>query len=207
MRKAIASGGSKEIAIGFTVMAEGVKAYLLCSDPPERPANVEYTCLRELYLAFEAIFLGKLPIKNACGHDILVFDHHFFHLAAITVDGVERLYMRDEKQTILGLAEGFGNYDIGKSRAKHLRSVHITLSEPDEVWEDNPKARAKWTYVKEFASQPYQFSVALVAERSNENFIIFPVSGFPCKRSDVRKWRQGTLIYAKNNSKNTTAAG
>jgi hypothetical protein len=78
----------------------------------------------------------------------------------------------------------------------------MTFSDPDEVWEDNPKARAKWTYVKEFASEKYQFSVALVAERPEQGYIIVPVSGFPCTRGDVKKWRKGSLLY----SKNTTAA-
>ena len=182
---------------------ENVKAYLLCSNPPERPAGVEYPCMRDLYLAFEEIFLAKVPIKNACGHEILVFDHHFFHLAAVTVPAIDRLYMRDEKERILALTEGFGHYEVGRSRAKHMRSVHMTLSDPDEVWEDNPKARAKWTYVKEFASDKYQFSVALVAERPEQSYIIVPVSGFPCTRGDVKKWRKGNLLY----SKNTTAAG
>jgi hypothetical protein len=77
--------------------------------------------MRDLYLAFEEIFLAKVPIKNACGHEILVFDHHFFHLAAVTVPAIDRLYMRDEKERILGLTEGFGHYEVGRSRAKHMR--------------------------------------------------------------------------------------
>src|SRR5690242_4644601 len=112
---------------------EKLRPFLLCSDPPERPINVEYTCMRDLYLAFEEIFLASLPIRNACGHEILIFDHHFFHLAAVTVPDIDRLYMRDEKARILALTEGFGSYEVGRSRAKHLRSVHLTLKDPDEV--------------------------------------------------------------------------
>lgn len=182
---------------------EKLKTYLLSSNPPERPAAVEYTCMRGLYLAFEEIFLAKLPIKSNCGHEILVFDHHFFHLAAVTVPGIDRLYMRDEKERILGLTEGLGNYEVARSRARHLRSARMTFTDPDEVWEDNPRCRAKWTYVKEFANDKYQFSVALVAERPEQGYIVVPVSGFPCTRGDIKKWRRGNLLY----SKNTTAAG
>jgi hypothetical protein len=170
--------------------------HLINPHPPPRPANVNCTSMRELYLAFEEIFLGNSGcIQSACGHTIFVFDHHFFHMAAITVEGVGRLFMRDEKPKILGLDTGFGLYEVGEPRARHLRSAHLTICEPDEVWVENPKSRAKWVYVKEFDSKPYPFSVALVTERPEENSIIVPVSSFACKNGDIGKWRRGERIH------------
>jgi phage-Barnase-EndoU-ColicinE5/D-RelE like nuclease2 len=164
--------------------------------PPQRPKNVQCACMRDLYLAFEEIFLGSGGrIDSSCGHQILVFDHHFFHLAAVTVDGADRLFMKHEKEGILALTSGFGAYRIGESRSKHLRSAYLTLSEPDEVWEENPKSRSKWVYIKEFESSPYRFTIALVTDRPEEGSIIVPVSSFPCKRRDLKRWKQGKRIY------------
>lgn len=174
---------------------------------PKRPPNVEYASMCDLFLAFENLFLctGGI-IHSACGQDILSFDHHFFHMAAITVPGVEtKLLMSEEKQGILALTDGFGKFEIKEPRARHLSSAIITLTEPDEVWQNNPKSRAKWVYIKEWDSLPYCFSVALVTERPEENGIIVPVSSFPCKRSDAKKWRAGELIYSVD-SINTKAA-
>jgi hypothetical protein len=170
-----------------------------------RPAQVEYASISELFARFVDLFLGSGgAIVSPCGHRILVFDHHFFHLAAITVAGQIRLFMKDEKQTIIATTEGFGKYEVanGGSRAKHLSSARETLCTPDEVWENNPQVTAKWVYVKEWDSKPYPFSIVLVTDRPEEGGIIVPVSSFPCKRNDAKKWRGGTLIYPKN----TTAA-
>lgn len=173
--------------------------YIINPAAPQRPPNVEYTCMSGLFQAFEEIFLSSNgKIDSCCGHSVLTFDHHFFHLAAVTVSGVETLFMRDEKEKIRSLTDGFGLYEVDDPRARHLRSAYATLSSPDEVWENSPKVRVKWIYVKEFDSKPYQFSIALVTERPAEGNIIVPVSSFPCKKSDIKKWRSGTLIYPKN---------
>lgn len=171
-------------------------AFLINQNPPKRPPNVEYSSIRELYLAFEEIFLcNKGCIKSVCGHELLVFDHHFFHLAAVTIPGIERLFMKDERPRIMELEDGYGLYEIGEPRARHLRSAYVTICAPDEVWTKNPKSRAKWIYIKEFDSKPYPFSVALITEREEENNIIVPVSSFPCKKGDIKKWRKGERIH------------
>jgi hypothetical protein len=92
--------------------------------------------------------------------------------------------------------DGFSNYSIGHggSRAKNLRSAYETLTSPDEVWEDNPRTQSRWVYVKEYAAVPYPFSVALVTEREQEAIIV-PMTSFPCKKTDVKKWRNGKKIY------------
>ncbi|MGH9682173.1 MAG: hypothetical protein ACRD4S_00965 [Candidatus Acidiferrales bacterium] len=148
-------------------------------------------------MAFEEIFLRDgARLQSTCGHEILIFDHHFFHLAAVTVTGIERLFMKEEKGRILSTSSGFGLYEVGEPRVKHLRSAYATFAAPDEVWQDNPRAHhAKWVYVKEFSSQPYPFSIALVTQRVDEGNIIVPVSSFPCKRTDVKKWRKGQKVY------------
>src|ERR1700723_2474880 len=83
---------------------------------PSRPEVVVTTSMAELFAQFEAIFLGG-PIQSCCGHEILVFDHHFFHLASVTVSGVERLFMKQEKEKIQALTEGYGLYEVELPRA------------------------------------------------------------------------------------------
>jgi phage-Barnase-EndoU-ColicinE5/D-RelE like nuclease2 len=171
---------------------------LIHPNPPPRPDNVVYVSIRELYLQYEHIFLseGKSSIVAPCGHTIFIFDHHFFHLAAVSLPGKEKLFMRDEKEVILATTDGFSNYAIGHggSRAKNLRAAYETLATPDEVWANNPKTQSRWVYVKEYAAVPYPFSVALVTYREGEAIIV-PTTGFPCKKGDVRKWRMGNRIY------------
>jgi len=118
-------------------------------------------------------------------------------MASITAGGEgRRLFMKDEKQLILATGEGFAHYVVGHggSRAKHLQASRETLSSPDEIWEDNPKANSRWVYIKEYDAVPYPFSVALVTERTEESLIV-PVTSFPCKKQDVKKWRNGKRIY------------
>jgi phage-Barnase-EndoU-ColicinE5/D-RelE like nuclease2 len=165
-----------------------------------RPACCDFDSMASLYARYESIFLSDGGVINSpCGHEILVFDHHFFHLAAVVVEGCEKPTMPDHKAIITGLHEGFADYQLlhGGSRARNLPSTRITMEDPDEVWEDCPIARAKWVYVKEFDSKPYPFTVSLLTERPDENGIIVPVSSFPCNKRDVRRWRQGRLIYSR----------
>jgi hypothetical protein len=117
-------------------------------------------------------------------------------MASISASGKDRLFMRDEKKVILGTGVGFAQYILGHggSRARHLQAARETLCAPDEVWEDNPKANSRWVYIKEYDSVPYPFSIALVTERTEESIIV-PVSSFPCKKGDVKKWRNGRKIY------------
>jgi hypothetical protein len=106
--------------------------------------------------------------------------------------------MKAEKATILGTHVGFAHYEIieGGSRGRHLRSAYETLTDPDEVWEDNPRAKtAKWVYLREYDSKPYPFSVALIGDSHTRSTIIVPFSSFPVERRNIKKWRQGTRIH------------
>jgi len=107
--------------------------------------------------------------------------------------------MRDEKKRILETTDGFGDFIVGQngSRAKHLPSVYETLSAPDEVWEDNPKAKARWVYLKEYDSLPYPFSVVLVTERPEESLIV-PKTGFPVERRTSRNGGRARKSIPKN---------
>lgn len=183
--------------------ALGVVASRQCTS---RPPNIEFSSIRELYLAFVEIFLSQGTILNsACGHSISVYAHHFFHMCKISADGHQgKLLMQHERETILSIAEGTGKYIIGEngSRARHLCSARETIADPDEVWEENPNVDAQWVYLKEYECLPYRFSVALLTEETAGGVIV-PVSSFQCRKSDAnRKWRKGKRIY----SKNTTAA-
>jgi hypothetical protein len=171
---------------------------MTCAKLPTRPPKIDYDSISGLYQQYVEIFLieGRNPLVSPCGHEIVFFDHHFFHMAGITVAGKEKLFMREEKGRILETIDGFGEYRIGHggSRAKHFHSTYDTLASPAEIWEDNPKAKARWVYVKEYDSLPYQFSVVMVTTRPEASLIV-PVTGFPCKRKDVKKWRQGNRIH------------
>lgn len=167
---------------------------------PERPASVAFTSIRDLYLEFERIFLAgtKSLIASPCGHRIYCFEHHFFHLTGIIVDGVRKLSTRTEKATILGTHKGFAHYKIreGGRRGRHLQSAYETLANPDEVWQDNPKAKtAKWVYIKEYDSKPYPFSIALIGHSHTRSTVIVPFSSISIERTNIKKWRQGTRIY------------
>jgi hypothetical protein len=169
---------------------------------PNRPAHCHYDSISTLYAVFEQIFLAEGGrLQSACGHSILLFDHHFFHLAAINADGGRRLFMAEEKSEIQSTTSGFGKYILSHNgaRANNLPSAKDTMADPDEVWEQNPRAKsATWIYVKEYQSTPYAFTVAFLTVRPSEGNIIVPVSSFPCKRGDAKKWRCGKLVYQKH---------
>jgi hypothetical protein len=168
--------------------------------PPQRPDSVTYASIRELYLHFEDIFLAdkKSLVISPCQHRIYCFEHHFFHMAGVVVEGIAELSMPHERNTILGTNDGFAHYELreGGSRARHLRSARETLENPDEIWEANPRVvSAKWVYVKEYDSKPHAFSIALVGEWEANSTIIVPFSSFPCNKRNARKWRQSRMIY------------
>lgn len=167
---------------------------------PKRPPPVEYASISELFLRFSELFLDgtKSLICSPCGHKIYCFEHHFFHMAGIVVDGIEELTLPKERKTIQGTVEGFAHYELreGGSRARHLASARITLENPDEIWAGNPKVEsATWVYVKEFDSKPYAFSVVLVGLWEANSSIPVPFSAFPVRRKQAKKWRQGRRIY------------
>lgn len=170
------------------------------SGKPTRPPKVEYLSIREAYLQFEEIFLSgnKSLIVSPCGHKIYCFEHHFFHMAGVIVDGVNELSMPRERDTILKTTHGFAHYELreGGSRVRHLRSARETLENPDEIWADNPRVvSAKWVYIKSYESKPYAFSVALVGEWEANSTIVVPFSSFPCDARNIKKWRQSRRIY------------
>ena len=170
----------------------------------KRPDLLTYDSMRGLYLAFQELFLGEnttqTEIRSACGHDIRIFDHHFFHL--VKLDEASRpkpLLMRDEKAAILGLEEGFGTYTHDRQRAIYLRSAIMTLRDPDEVWEDDSLSSARWVYLKEFDSTPYNYTILLIGIRADGEYLV-PVTSFAGKPRDAKRWRRGR----KNLSLNTT---
>lgn len=173
---------------------------LIHPNPPPRPAPVVYASIRELYLHFEDIFVAgaRSLVVSPCNHRIYCFEHHFFHMAGVMVEGIDTLSMPDERDIILGTGGGFAHYELREkgSRARHLRSARETLESPDEIWVRNPRVTsAKWVYIKEYASKPYPFSVALVGEWETNSTIIVPFSSFPVEKRNAQKWRQAERIY------------
>jgi hypothetical protein len=169
---------------------------IICAVPPERPKSLECSSLRELYLSFADLFLrhGGI-IRTGCSHSINVFDHHFFHMAKVGRNGTTRLHMPDEKEKIMACGDDFGDFEVDIARAKYLPSALETFVDPHEVWRENPKAtNADWVYIREYDSKPYPFSIGLVTVREKSGLFV-PVSSFPCKRGDLKRWRQGVKEY------------
>jgi len=169
--------------------------------PPSRPAHLVFDSISSLFTAFEALRTGEgQVIHSPCGHKILLFDHHFFHLAGISRPPERQLSMPGERAEILTTVSGFGRYELahGGSRARNLGSTFLCMKMPDEVWVDNPvSVTAKWVYLKQFESKPYPYAVVLVGERPAENGIKVPFSGFECNANSLRKWRQGIRVYSR----------
>ena len=164
---------------------------------PARPNLLVFASVRELYLHFERIFLSGAAtthqITSSCGHTIMVFDHHFFHLVKLDDPTKPKpLKMASEKARILATANGFGPYVHDKQRAIYLESAMACLICPDEVWEDHTLTSAKWIYLKEFDAKPYSWTIALVSERPDGRV---PNTSFPAKERDARKWRRGSQIF------------
>jgi hypothetical protein len=167
--------------------------------PCKRPDFLEYASVRDLYLAFEGTFLSETgssaELISTCGHTIHVFDHHFFHLVKLDDPSKPKpLKMIDEKATILSTTHGFGSYTHEKQRAIYLRSALLTMLEPDEVWDDDRLKTARWIYIKEFDATPYSFTIMLIGFRGEDERRV-PVTSFPGKPRDARKWRRGMKIY------------
>lgn len=146
------------------------------------------------------IFLegNKSLIVCPFGHRIYCFEHHFFHMAGVVVEGIDKLTIPKERNTILGTEQGFAHYELrdSGSRANHLRSARETLEHPDEIWIENPRVTsATWVYVKEFDSKPYPFSIALVGKWEANSTIIVPLSSFAVEKKNAKKWRQSRRLY------------
>lgn len=109
--------------------------------------------------------------------------------------------MKEEKALLRAQTSGCGPYEYDRQRAIHLQAAKDTLQHPDEVYEVQLRS-ASHVFIKTYEELPYPFTVVLVARR--EGKLLVPVTSFPCRRRDVKKWRKGRLIYSKPT--NTTAA-
>jgi hypothetical protein len=160
--------------------------------------------LAELYSQFETIFLGGNEISSRiisdCGLTITVFDHNFFHIVKLSHPNKSKLFMREEKQLLRSQTVGFGLYAYDRNRALHLLAARDTIDHPDEVYEVELKT-ASHVFLRNYEERPYPFTVVLVARR--DGTLLVPVTSFPCRHRDVKKWRRGRLIYRR--PKNTTA--
>lgn len=162
----------------------------------KRPELLEFASVCELYKHFERIFLNgnaACNVVSACGHNLRIYDHHFFHFVKLDDPKKPRpLLMANEKPIILAITDGFGPYGYDRQRAIYLESAMLCLKRPDEVWEDVNLNSSRWVYLKHFDATPYSSTVLLVGER-DEGCV--PVTSFPAKRRDARKWRRGVKIY------------
>jgi hypothetical protein len=159
-----------------------------------RPPLLQIASVSELYQHFERLFLvGGGCFVSTCGHSIKAFDHHFFHMVKLDDPAKDKpLLMAGEKERILATTDGFGPYVYDKQRAIYLESAFICLTSPDEVWEDDALKSARWIYIKEFDASPYAFTILLIGERKSSRV---PITSFPAKKRDAKKWRKGVRIY------------
>jgi phage-Barnase-EndoU-ColicinE5/D-RelE like nuclease2 len=164
--------------------------------PSPRPELLEFSSVRELFLHFQRLFLNgnqSHQISSACGHTVKVFDHHFFHMVKLGHPQKPKpLLMSTEKSLILTTESGFGPYTYDRQRAIYMESAFRCLTTPDEVWEDTTLKSARWIYIKEFDAKPYCHTIFLVGRREEG---LVPVTSFPAKRRDARKWCRGVKIH------------
>jgi hypothetical protein len=170
-----------------------------------RPAALVFSSLAELYSHFESLFLSGKEVSNQLTSDsgltLTIFDHNFFHMVKLTRPNRQKLFMKEQKALLRAQTDGFGEYQYDRQRAIHLPAARQTLEHPDEVYEEALRS-ASYVFIKEYSEAPYPFTVVLTAKR--EGSLIVPVTSFPCRRRDIRKWRKGRLIYQR--PQNTTAA-
>ena len=178
---------------------------LLCESPPKRPPILQCSSISELLLHFEEMFLSEGGIiQSASGLKIQVLGDHFFHLV-----GINGLWsMPAERAEILATTDGMGKYEMGRngSRARRLWQARETMLDPDVVSEHSPHAHDRWVFVKEYDDLPNAFTVALVKEREGDGTII-PGTTFPCRKTDIKRWLEGTRIYTKNTASHRIVAG
>lgn len=172
---------------------------LICAAPPPRPALLKYGGVRELYLAFQEIFLcggdSFADVTSTCGHTLRIFDHNFFHLVKLDDRNKPKpLLMEQEKPIILSIADGFGPYTHDPQRAIYLRSAAATMIEPDEVWNDDSLLTAHWSYIKEFDTTPYTHTILFVAHRRETHHIV-PATSYAGRPREARRRRRGIRIY------------
>jgi len=165
--------------------------------PADRPPLLLYQSLRELYLYYEATFLcgrSSNSFVSPCDHVITFFDHHFFHLVKLGHPAsIKPLRMDREKPAILAADKNFAEYTHDRQRAIYLASALLCIREPDEVWLNGELKSAKWAYLKRFTAKPYSLTVFLIGERLEG---LVPITSFPCRARDARKWARGTKIFS-----------
>lgn len=169
-------------------------------DIPKRPPELSFHSLCVLYLHFERIFLEGQPTHHeffsACGCKIAVFDHNFFHMVKLRLPGKEKLFMPEEKSTILSLTLGFGDYAYDNHRARHLLSARETLGNPDCVYRTEHLKTANRVFIKRYDSLPYQYTAVLVGIGELDLRVL--VTAFPVRQSDLKRWLRGKRLFPKN---------
>jgi hypothetical protein len=167
-----------------------------------RPELLSFKCLADMYRSFERLFLGAEGSSSRnhvlrCGHTVTALEHNFFHMVKMTGPEGQHLFMREEKEKILACTENFGAYKFEHNdhRAKYLLSALDTMEDPDQIFECDNLKTAKYSFVKEYKSKPYPFTVFLI---STWESLLVPATSFQCRRNDSKKWRCGKLIYARN---------
>ena len=164
---------------------------------PKRPPDINFASVSELYNHFLRIFMSGSPhlyeFISKCGCKITVLDHHFFHMVKLQVTGKQKLFMREEKANIISQIEGFDVYTYDAHRARHLPSAMETLLNPDCVYRTEILRTADSVFIKEYDSLPYPYTATLVGMR--EGGLKVPVTAFPVKRKDLKKWIRGTKLF------------
>ncbi len=163
------------------------------------PPLVQYASLAEIYSRYVNEYVSHSPIEAACGCRSHCYEHHFIHMIKLNFPGKEKLWFPDEKPVILATTKGFGEYTHDALRARRLLYSLECLRNPDEVVRPVTLRTADRAYIKEFgnAAAPYPFTVVLVRK---EDVGLTLCTGQPVRRTDIKKWRKGKLLWPKNTS-------
>lgn len=179
--------------------------------PATRPDLIDFSSVAELYRHYERLFLHGNDKSHTfplgCDHVAKVFDHNFFHMVKLKDPeklADEKLLMSVEKEIILATTDGFGKYTYDRQRAIYLASARDCFLNPNEVWKDQDLETADWIYIKEYDTRPYRFTVLLTAGPKKG---VAPVTSFPVRAGQIKKWRRGTKVWPQNSTATCEGGG
>lgn len=167
--------------------------------PAKRPELIAYSGVKELYEAFERLFLrggnASAEHESSCGCTVKIFDHHFFHMVKLCdPQKPQPLVMAIEKEIIRNTHQGFANYTHDRQRGIHLASAALAMVAPDEVWMSPALHTEDVAFIKLFDTTPYNCTIFLAKFGDNEGEVL-PVTSYRGRSRDIRKYCRGTKIY------------
>lgn len=169
-----------------------------------RPGRLEFTCLADLYSAYEALFLGgggfRREFQSQCGLSFVALDRNFLHLARLRKNGVPdiaRLNIQTEKPMIRATTNGMGEYQLeDPRRAPHLAAGLDTLLMPHAVFMIPNPQTAHLAFFKNYGNKPDPIMLAMLGRSQSGGYLI-PITCFPVRlrraKAYYAEWQDGLL--------------